>query len=88
MTGKINIKIVDELINSLEDTNNNENNIEICHNNDEDELVLDNENINSDYSEEFSEEVLIEEKAKKNFFDNLSLDFNYDNYDDSLKKII
>ena len=57
MTRIINIKIVEELIHSLEDRINNEKNIEICHNNNEVELILDNEIINSDESEEFSEEL-------------------------------
>ena len=65
MTRKINIKIVDELIISLEDRIDNENNNEIYHNNDEVEWVLDNEKINSDESEEFSEESLIDEKEQR-----------------------
>ena len=61
MTRKINIKIVDELIISLEDRIDNENNNEIYHNNDEVEWVLDNEKINSDESEE----SLIDEKEQR-----------------------
>ena len=83
---KTNIKIIDELIYSLEATINNEKNLAICHNNDDDEFIIDNENINSDDSEEFSEEYLIDEKEKEKFFDNLSLEVNYDNDDDSLKE--
>ena len=40
--------------------------------------------INSDNLEDFSEEFAIDEKEKKNFFENLSLELNYDNNDDSL----
>ena len=64
----INIKIVEELINSWEDRINNEKNIEICHNNNEIELILDNEIINSDESEEFSEELFWPKRKRKIFW--------------------
>ena len=65
------IKIVDELINSLDYAINNEKNTENSQKNGEDKLLLDNKMINSDDLEDFSEEFAIDEKEKAKFCENL-----------------